>query len=185
MSTRRAYFDDLPPELILLLSPSLSTASLNALATTSQRFHQILQPDLESCITPDKGQELLLWAAASKPHVVAKLLSLPYSIPPSPDNRHYFNPTALHVAVKAGNIEIAQMLLNKGAATGAEWTQDEYHPLHLAVQGKDLEMVRLLLDRGARIDTRFGYDGRNEDALKHACWTGQLDMVKLLLERGS
>ncbi|KAJ6582135.1 hypothetical protein B0H19DRAFT_1370265 [Mycena capillaripes] len=46
------YFKELPPELILLLSTSLSAASLNALVLTCHRLRQILQPELESRITP-------------------------------------------------------------------------------------------------------------------------------------
>ncbi|KAJ6582136.1 hypothetical protein B0H19DRAFT_1252270 [Mycena capillaripes] len=46
------YFKELPPELILLLSTSLSAASLNASVLTCRRLHQILQPELKSRITP-------------------------------------------------------------------------------------------------------------------------------------
>jgi hypothetical protein len=46
-------FEEFPPELILLLSNFLSTPSLNALGSTCRRVHEILQPELESRITPD------------------------------------------------------------------------------------------------------------------------------------
>lgn len=78
------YFEQLPPELILLHSPLLSIASLNALALTCRRLHEIIQPELDRHITPELGQALLLWAAASRPHIVLKLLSAPYCIHPSP-----------------------------------------------------------------------------------------------------
>ncbi|KAF7356131.1 ANK-REP-REGION domain-containing protein [Mycena venus] len=162
------YFEEFPPELILLLSPSLSTASLNALASTCRRFHEILQPELDGRITPELGRDLLLWAAESKPHIVAKLLSPPHSIPPSPTS--LWSMTALHVAAKARSMDTAKLLLDAGADPAAEYDQDEYQPLHMAAENKDLEMMKLLLDHGAPIDTQFGRD---------------FEVVKLLLSKGA
>ncbi|KAJ7645151.1 ankyrin repeat-containing domain protein [Mycena polygramma] len=178
------YFEELPPELIALLPPSLSIASLNALSLTCRRLHEILQPQLESRITPQLARELLLWAAASRPHIVKKLLSPPHSIHPDPGNgAPMYWP--LHVAAKAGNTEIAALLLEAGADPAAEWGQDEFQPLHLAAMNKDLDMMKLLLDRGSPVDACFGCDGASESALHYACAIGNLDMVKLLLERGA
>ncbi|KAK7024829.1 ankyrin repeat-containing domain protein [Favolaschia claudopus] len=178
------YLSEFPPELILLLSAPLSTASLNALTLTSRRTHEILQPELESRITPKLGEKLLLWASDSKPHIVDKLLAPPHSIHPSPGNG-LDNLTALHVAAKAGNLEIASMLLEAGANPAASWDQDEYEPLHLAVINEDLAMMRLLLDHGAPLDHCFGCDGASENALHRACSLGHMEMIKLLLERGA
>jgi ankyrin repeat protein len=159
----RRYFEEFPPELILLLPPLLATASLNALASTGHRLHEVLQPELENRLTPEMGQELLLWAAASKPHIVAKLLSPPHLIHPNPSG--WFNKTALHVAAKAGNLEIARLLLDAGADPAAKWDQDEYRALHFAAENKDLEMMKLLLNHGAPIDDTFG----SGDAEKTHC----------------
>ncbi|KAF8217134.1 ankyrin repeat-containing domain protein [Mycena galopus ATCC 62051] len=181
----RAYFDDLAPELILLLSPLLSTGSLNALASTCHRIHQVLQPELDARITPVKSRQLLLWAsAASKPRVVAKLLSPPYSLHPDL-SVGYCSQTPLHVAAIGGNIEVARMLLDSGASTEAQQDDAVHQPLHLAVMHKHLDMVRLLLDHGAPIDTTFGSDGVMQTAFQYACWAGDLDTVKLLLEGGA
>jgi hypothetical protein len=180
------YFAEFPPELILLLPPSLSMASLNALTLTCRRLHETLQPELESRITPQLARELLLWAAASKPHIVAKLLSPPHSIHPDPgDGSWFWHQTALHIAARAGNIESAGLLLAAGANPGAIWDQDEYQPLHLAAQNKDLEMMRLLLDHGAPIDSVYGCDGCSESALHYACSIEHLDMITFLLGRGA
>jgi ankyrin repeat protein len=132
------------------------------------------------------GETLLLWAAASKPHIVAKLLSPPHSIHPSPSSRWPFSKTPLHVAAKAGNLEIVRLLLDAGADPAAEWDQDEYYQaLHLAAENKDLEMMKLLLDHGAPIDAAFGYDGRSENALHYACTIAHMEMIQLLLDRGA
>ncbi|KAF7370100.1 hypothetical protein MSAN_00640000 [Mycena sanguinolenta] len=179
----KAYFNELPPELILQLSPSLPIASLNALGLTCRRLHQTIQPDLEARITPELARELLLWAAESKPHILTKLLSTPHSV--HPNSWGLWWKTPLHVAAKAGNLETARLLLDTGASPAAQWDQDEYQPLHLAVENNDVAMATLLLDRGAPIDDSFGCDGGCETALQNACWMGHLELVKLLLGRGA
>ncbi|KAJ6511632.1 ankyrin repeat-containing domain protein, partial [Mycena vulgaris] len=177
------YFDELPPELIGLLPPWLSTASLHALVLTCRRMRDILQPELESRITPQLGRQLLLWAAAAKPHIVAKLLSPPHSIPPNVPR--FFNKAPLHVAASAGQLEIVTMLLEAGADPAADWDQQEYQALHLAAENKDLAMMRVLLDHGAPIDSTFGTDACSESALHLACTMGHIEMITLLLERGA
>ncbi|KAJ7148448.1 ankyrin repeat-containing domain protein [Mycena crocata] len=184
------YFAELPPELITLVSPLLPTTSVNALALTCRRLREILQPELESRITPKLRRLLLLWAADSnlKPHIIVKLLSAPH--PTSLAGEYggpgsYWNKTPLHVAAEARNLETATLLLEAGASPAAEWDQDEYQPLHLAAQNNDLAMMRLLLDHGAPLDAFFGCDGCSESALHLACSTGNLEMVQLLLDRGA
>ncbi|KAJ7227877.1 ankyrin repeat-containing domain protein [Mycena haematopus] len=174
----KGYFEEFPPELVLLLSPLLPTPFLNALALTCHRFHGILQLELESRITPDLGWELLLWAAGSRPHIVAKLLSPPHSIHPT-DNKWGQNP--LHIAVDSGNTEGVRLLLNAGANAALEDSQLGL-PIHLAAQNNDLEIMELLLDHGAPIDAKLGSD---ETALHLACWMGHFEMTELLLERGA
>ncbi|KAJ6591150.1 ankyrin repeat-containing domain protein [Mycena vulgaris] len=178
------YFDDLPPELIALLPFSLSTSSLNALALTCHRLHEILQPELEARITPELAHELLHDAAASKPHIVRKILSPPHSI--TPTGYGYFSETPLHIAASAGNIETATLLLKAGADPSARWDDDGYQALHLAARNNDLAMIALLLDHGAPVDDLFGCDGCSEEtALHFACSMGYLEVIHLLLERGA
>ncbi|KAJ7304545.1 hypothetical protein DFH08DRAFT_985768 [Mycena albidolilacea] len=150
-----SYLDEFPPELILLLSILLAPETLNALALTCRRLHEILQPELESCITPELAGRLLRWATAnSKPHPVAKFLSPPHSIHPTPPGggNWYFSETVLHVAAQSGNTEITRLLLEAGGNPKAEYGQDDYQPFHLAVQRRDL---KLLLDHGAPIGSWF------------------------------
>ncbi|KAJ6530104.1 ankyrin repeat-containing domain protein [Mycena capillaripes] len=166
-------FGELPPELILLLCVFLSTPSLNALGLTCNRLHEILQPELESRITPELSRGLLQWAVrASKPHIVAKLLSPPHSVVPEKD-LVYLGETDLHIATKAKNIEIARLLLEAGANVAATCGEDDDTALQAAVNNGDLEMMKLLLDHGAPVDYW---------ALRRACAVGNLGMVKLLLE---
>ncbi|KAJ7698065.1 ankyrin repeat-containing domain protein [Mycena rosella] len=175
-------FDELPPELILLLPQFLSIGSLSATVMTSRRLREILQPELESRLTPELGWELLPWATGTKPHIVAKLLSPPHSLNPSSYGLLHQNP--LYIATKAGNLQIASLLLEAGANPVAERGYDEYHPLHLAAMNEDVEMMRLLLHHGAPTDTT-GCDGWSENALNAACKSGHMEMIHLLLDHGA
>ncbi|KAF7370098.1 hypothetical protein MSAN_00639800 [Mycena sanguinolenta] len=103
----------------------------------------------------------------------------------APRSPGVLSPNPLHVAAKAGNLETARLLLDAGASPAATWNQDQCQPLHLAVENKDVAMTTLLLDRGAPIDDEIGCDGRSESALQHACWSGDLELVKLLVDRGA
>ncbi|KAF7356127.1 O-methyltransferase family 3 protein [Mycena venus] len=169
-------FEEFPPELILLLSNFLSTPSLNALGSTCRRVHEILQPELESRITPEFALDLLHWAVrASKPHIVAKLLSPPHLVPPEKDNV-YLSETDLLVAAKARNTEIARLLLEAGANAAATCGEDDDTALQAATGNGDFEMTKLLLDHGALVD---------DWALQRACAMGNLGMVKLFLDWGA
>ncbi|KAK7022988.1 ankyrin repeat-containing domain protein, partial [Favolaschia claudopus] len=89
-------------------------------------------------------------------------------------------------AAMAGNLEIANLLLQAGANPAASWSQDECQPLHFAAMNKNLAMMKLLLDHGAPLEHRFGLcDQRSANALHQACILGHMEMVKLLLERGA
>ncbi|KAJ7446645.1 ankyrin repeat-containing domain protein [Mycena galericulata] len=180
------YFAELPPELISFLPPSLSTASLNVLTLTCRRLYSILQPELEARITPELGHELLLWAAASRPAIVAKLLSPPLYIHPNVGYERMETP--LHVAAKAGNTATAALLLAAGADCAAQWDHWEgCQPFHLAVESKDYTMMELLLDHGAPLDDTFGVDSTKESALHLACSANNRDpeLVRFLLARGA
>ncbi|KAJ7148566.1 ankyrin repeat-containing domain protein [Mycena crocata] len=177
------YFAEIPPELILLLPPSLSSASLNALALTCPRLYEILQPELECRLTPHLGQKLLPWASESRPHLVSKLLSPPHSVKPCASTLRDLPP--LHIAARVGNTEIATLLLDAGADPAAAWNIGGVQALHVAAQNGHRDMVQLLLDHGVPIDERFGSGAFSENALHSACAGGNLDVVKLLLQRGA
>ncbi|KAF8198677.1 ankyrin repeat-containing domain protein [Mycena galopus ATCC 62051] len=169
-------FGEFPPELILLFSNFLSLPSLNALGSTCRRVHEILQPELEARITPEFAQSLLRWAVrASKPHIVAKLLSPPHLVPPEKDIV-YLGETDLLAAVKARNIEIARLLLDAGANAAAMCGEDDDTALQEAAINGDIEIMKLLLDHGAPVD---------DWVLQRGCAMGNLGMVELLLERGA
>ena len=65
--------------------------------------------------------------------------------------------SALHVAVRTNQPEIARLLLNSGAMVDIR-DQHDYTPLHNAAWNGDLEMVKILLSSGANITARH-YSG--------------------------
>ncbi|KAF8166624.1 ankyrin repeat-containing domain protein [Mycena galopus ATCC 62051] len=177
-------FDSLPTELILLLGSFLPTASLSALMLTCGRQCNILQSELDARITPALAQELLVWAAASYPHTVKKLLAPPHLLKPSEGYGSYAV-TPLHIAAQAKNTETATLLVAAGADPNLRCGREGHPPLYFAVRNKDVAMAALLLDHGARVDSRWGCDGVSENALHHACAHGDLPIVRLLLARGA
>ncbi|KAJ7752903.1 hypothetical protein B0H16DRAFT_1459625 [Mycena metata] len=122
----KEHFEELQPELVLLIAPYLPVAALNVLVLTCRRLREILQAELESRITPELAKDLLLWASDSKPHIVKKMLA-----------------PRIRCTQAQKNTEIALLLLEAGANPAAEWDQMEYQPLHLAVGNKDLKMMRI------------------------------------------
>ncbi|KAL2078409.1 hypothetical protein ACEWY4_026094 [Coilia grayii] len=88
--------------------------------------------------------------------------------------------TPLHIAAHYGNINVATLLLNRGAAVDFK-ARNDITPLHVASKRGNANMVRLLLERGARIDAKTK-DGLTP--LHCAARSGHEQVVRMLLERG-
>lgn len=63
----------------------------------------------------------------------------------------------LHLAVREGHQDIAELLIKNGAEVDVR-DHNDYTPLHNAAWNGNLEMVKLLLDAGANITAR-SYSG--------------------------
>jgi ankyrin repeat protein len=94
---------------------------------------------------------------------------------------HVDGTTALHVAVNADRLDIADMLLRAGAKPAAA---DRYGvtPLYLASLNGNADMIRRLLDVG--VDPN-AVDPGGETALMTAARTGAPAPLRVLLERGA
>ncbi|XP_017653828.1 ankyrin-2 isoform X5 [Nannospalax galili] len=89
--------------------------------------------------------------------------------------------TPLHIAAHYGNVNVATLLLNRGAAVDFT-ARNGITPLHVASKRGNTNMVKLLLDRGSQIDARTR-DGLTP--LHCAARSGHDQVVELLLERGA
>ncbi|XP_035682094.1 26S proteasome non-ATPase regulatory subunit 10-like isoform X2 [Branchiostoma floridae] len=89
--------------------------------------------------------------------------------------------TALFIASLKGHLDIARLLLRKGASlvkrTGAELTA-----LHAAASEGNTEVVELLVYNGATSDVR---DAFNNTPLIHACACNHVDTVRRLIGLGA
>ncbi|XP_024140593.1 ankyrin-3 isoform X13 [Oryzias melastigma] len=89
--------------------------------------------------------------------------------------------TPLHIAAHYGNINVATLLLNRGAAVDFK-ARNDITPLHVASKRGNSNMVRLLLERGSKIDARTK-DGLTP--LHCAARSGHEQVVEMLLNRGA
>uniref|UniRef100_A0A8C2LBD9 Ankyrin 2, brain n=1 Tax=Cricetulus griseus TaxID=10029 RepID=A0A8C2LBD9_CRIGR len=89
--------------------------------------------------------------------------------------------TPLHIAAHYGNVNVATLLLNRGAAVDFT-ARNGITPLHVASKRGNTNMVKLLLDRGGQIDAKTR-DGLTP--LHCAARSGHDQVVALLLERGA
>jgi len=103
------------------------------------------------------------------------------------DSRDRGGLTALHVAAKAGHLEVVQWLVEHGADLHACTFRNpgdagSHTPLHLAVGAGRLEVARFLIERGAKVNAKMS-DGAT--SLMLAAESGRTDLLMLLLEHGA
>ncbi|XP_056251294.1 ankyrin-3-like isoform X32 [Seriola aureovittata] len=89
--------------------------------------------------------------------------------------------TPLHIAAHYGNINVATLLLNRGAAVDF-MARNDITPLHVAAKRGNSNMVKLLLDRGSKIDAKTK-DGLTP--LHCGARSGHEQVVEILLDRGA
>ncbi|XP_040217952.1 ankyrin-3 isoform X12 [Rana temporaria] len=89
--------------------------------------------------------------------------------------------TPLHIAAHYGNINVATLLLSRGAAVDFT-ARNDITPLHVASKRGNGNMVKLLLDRGAKIDAKTR-DGLTP--LHCGARSGHEQVVEMLLDRGA
>ena len=89
--------------------------------------------------------------------------------------------TPLHVAVKYNHLDVARLLIDRGADIDAKsyagWT-----PLHQAAFDNNCGVARLLIDRGADIESKSNTGGT---PLWSASANKRLDVARLLIEKAA
>ncbi|AIF82025.1 ankyrin [endosymbiont of Acanthamoeba sp. UWC8] len=99
------------------------------------------------------------------------------------NSQDYFGTTALHVAARNGYMEIAKLLLARGADVNLTDKEGET-PLHNSILTMHcLELIPLLMGRGANIHARRAEEGST--VLHLAARTGEVKIYKCLLEFGA
>ena len=93
-----------------------------------------------------------------------------------PDSWDSYHESALSVACGAGNMEIVNLLLSRGAKGVVHGES----PLVSACFGGHLEIAKLLIERGASLDAQSGHDA---SALQAACSSGNIELVEFLINR--
>lgn len=93
--------------------------------------------------------------------------------------RHYNGETALHQASKGGHLEIAILLIEKGANVHAK-SEEEQTPLHFAINKKPLSLaiVQLLVEHGADPNARAI---RGPTPFGDACRKGLTEIVEFMM----
>ena len=91
-------------------------------------------------------------------------------------SRKYGYGSALHLAVREGHVDIAQVLIDRGAQVDV-LDPDDFTPLHNAAWNGNLEMTELLLAAGADINAST-YDG--DTPLKLAKSNDQVQIAKFI-----
>jgi len=87
----------------------------------------------------------------------------------------------LHLAVKSGNTDIVNLLLENHADVTVG-DIDQQTPLHLAAKNGCTEIVRALIESGSEVNAR---DVGHRTPLHWAAWKGQAEVMNILLENGA
>ncbi len=91
--------------------------------------------------------------------------------------------TALHWAADAGEVEIANILIDAGANVDAVTRLGDYTPLHLASRQGSASLIEALLEAGASPNSNSTAGGSS--ALHFAAGAGSVAAIKTLLEHGA
>lgn len=98
--------------------------------------------------------------------------------------------TALSLAARSNDVEIATMLLERGANANSTASGDVQFPLenalrqrHLPTAHQNFIVAKILLNRGAAVDTAF--NKRKDMPLQIAAEDGNLEIMRALLQYGA
>ena len=158
----------------------LTALTYAAMAGQLRAVKLLLELGADPEIQDDCKDTALVYAIKYDRTAVAKFLILEQKV--QCDGPNDVGATPLLSAIDADNIEIARDLLDSGADSK---TEDKYEVslLSNAALLGHLRMLRLLLDYGADIES--GGRTQNCTPLIHATETGDLNVVKFLLDAGA
>ena len=122
----------------------------------------------------------LHYAAFCGLHDIAKIVAIEY---PKDVNSQSFDDasTPLHLTSRQGHVDVARMLVERGADASVQ-DEDGRTPLHHASSRGHVDVARMLVERGADVSVQ-DEDGRTP--LHHASSEGHVDVARMLVERGA
>jgi ankyrin repeat protein len=90
--------------------------------------------------------------------------------------------TPLFYAASAGQINVVDLLISKGADVNAKDIRGGETPLFYAAKAGQKNVVELLIDKGADVNAR---GSQHSGALESAAWLGRSDVAELLIAKGA
>lgn len=91
--------------------------------------------------------------------------------------------TALNRSVAAGNVELANLLLEKGVSPNSPIKNpNTYSPLMTAAEKANLRLMQILIDKGADVNQK---NTEGVTSLEMAAASGNAEAVKLLIDKGA
>ena len=158
---------------------ALMLAAKNGYVDVIQKFLPLPQLDIEQEATAPRGQNALM-KAATRGHAdaVRILLSHPKTNINHQDRHGY---TSLILSAMHGDIDVVQVLLDKGADTEVTETPagGDGTALNRAIDYNHVSVVQLLVERGANIHHKDIFD---RGMLHSAAVNGREEILRILLE---
>lgn len=179
MGALREYAENDPSQLEKI-SRTNNTPLLAAVGNNQLEAVKFLL-DHNVLIAPVLGGDLPQFAALRNGYKDILLAFFEHGITPNDRNAGYYGNTMLIEAVREGNLDMMQFLLDQGADMGYTSVRGET-PLHAAVDAEQPEAALFLLDRGYIIDIK---NAKAYSALHLAVEQNKPAMVELLLDHGA
>lgn len=127
---------------------------------------------------PDSDGDTALFWASSRQRISTVRILLNNGADP---NIVGVSGSPLRIAAALGNIELVDMLIDKGAIIDSDWSLST--PISMAMKQGQFDMVKHLLSRGANPNQASG--SMNETPLMGAAMLGNLDLVRALINYGA
>ena len=127
---------------------------------------------------PPRGTPLH-YAAFCGVHDIAKILATEH--PKDVNSRSFVDgSTPLHLTWRQGHVDVARMLVERGADVSAQ-DGDGRRPLHWASRYGYVDMARMLVERGADVSAQ----DKDGSTPLHWASKGHVDVARMLVERGA
>jgi ankyrin repeat protein len=146
----------------------------------------LLENGIDPCIVSKQKNGLMHFAVESGScRLVAELVRRKVSV----EGRNKVNYRPLHWAVANENLEMVRLLVENGKAkinikgNRNFIIRETYTPLYLALDNEFYDIARYFIERGAELNALA--DQANRTAAVSASASGNLEILKLLLEKGA